>query len=216
MVGLAALARRKPSRRQRGIEAAAAKRCWTCAERYYLGREVAPTGPGNQVGAAGPMQPAKPPRGPARSSNRPTTQESESISALPPQMGMMLIWSVFSSITRPLLSHRLVVGQQSQDPLVRSLLHASRLNWHDTARSPLEPCAQFLHATGRAVPPVAHSGLIGDASTFAAPEKPDAVVVIPGIEDPRRAVALWAREHEVSPAIASFPPVAENVLRYTV
>jgi hypothetical protein len=63
---------------------------------------------------------------------------------------------------------------------------------------------------------MAHSGLIGDASTFAAPEKPDAVVVIPGIEDPRRAVAFAAREHEVSFAIVSFSPVAENVLRYRV
>jgi hypothetical protein len=49
-----------------------------------------------------------------------------------------------------------------------------------------------------------------------APKKPDAVVVIPSIEDPRRAVAFAAREHEVLPAIVSFPPVAENVLRYRV
>ena len=63
---------------------------------------------------------------------------------------------------------------------------------------------------------MAHCGLIGDVSTFAAPEKPDAVIEIPSIEDSRRAVALAAREHEVSPAIVGFPPVAENVLRYRV
>src|SRR5438874_5939191 len=90
-------------------------------------------------------------------------------------MGMMLIWSVVSSVSRPLISYGLVVGQHPQDSAVRSLVHASRLNWHGTARSPLEPCAQFLNTTRRAVPPVAHGGLIGDASTFAAPEKPDAI-----------------------------------------
>ena len=47
-----------------------------------------------------------------------------------------------------------------------------------------------------------------------APEKPDAVAEIPSIEDPRGAVAFAAREHEISPAIVGFPPVAENVLPY--
>jgi hypothetical protein len=50
--------------------------------------------------------------GQSRSSTKwPTTQASESILALPPQMGTMLIWSVFSGVTRPLLSHRLVIGK---------------------------------------------------------------------------------------------------------
>jgi len=58
--------------------------------------------------------------------------------------------------------------------------------------------------------------LVGDTSAFAAPEKPDAVIEIPSIEDSRRAVALAARKHEVPPAIVRFPPPAENVLRYGV
>jgi len=35
------------------------------------------------------------------STNWPTTEASESVSALPPQMDTMLAWSVLSSITRP-------------------------------------------------------------------------------------------------------------------
>jgi hypothetical protein len=39
---------------------------------------------------------------------------------------------------------------------------------------------------------MAHGGLIGDASAFAAPEKPDVVmvIVVPSIEDARRAVTF--------------------------
>src|SRR4029453_18762464 len=51
---------------------------------------------------------------------------SKSISALPPQMGTMLIRSIFSSVTRPLLSHGLVVGKHPQDTLVCPLMHTSR------------------------------------------------------------------------------------------
>jgi hypothetical protein len=51
----------------------------------------------------------------ASSTDRPTAQDSESISALPPKMGTILVWSVFSSVTRPLLSYDLVVRQHSQN-----------------------------------------------------------------------------------------------------
>jgi hypothetical protein len=59
---------------------------------------------------------------------------------------------------------------------------------------------------------VAHSGLIGDASAFAATEKPNAVVRVPGIQNARFAVAFVASEHEVTPAKMCFPPMAANNL----
>jgi hypothetical protein len=85
----------------------------------------------------------------ASSTNRPTTKASKSISALPPQLGTMLIWPVTSSVTRPLLSHGLMVRQHPQNTLVRSLVHASRLNRHSAARSPFEPSTQLLDTTRR-------------------------------------------------------------------
>jgi hypothetical protein len=147
-----------------------------------------------------------------KSTNWPTTKVSESISALPPQMSTMLLWSVFSGVTRSLLSHRLVIDKQPRDTLVRSLMHASRFDRHNTARAPFEPSAQLLDTTRRAVPTVAHCGLIGNASAFAATEKPDAVVRPPSIQNARWAVAFGACEHEVSPAKMCFPPIADNVL----
>jgi hypothetical protein len=114
-------------------------------------------------------------------SKRPTTKTRKSVSALPPQMGTMLIGSIFSSVGGTLLSHRLVIGKHPQDVLVRPLMHTSRFNRHGTARAPFEPSTQLLDMTRRAVPPVAHGGLIGDASTFAAPEKPDAIGRVPSI-----------------------------------
>jgi hypothetical protein len=148
----------------------------------------------------------------ASSTNWPTTKVSKSISALPPQVSTMLIWSVFSGVTRPLLSHRLVVGKHPQDTLVRPLLHTSRFDRHGTVRAPFEPSTQLLDATRRAVPSVAHCRLIGDASAFAATEKPDAVVRPSSIQNARWAVACGAREHEVSPAKMCFAPIADNVL----
>ena len=62
--------------------------------------------------------------------NRPTAKASKSISALPPQMGTMLIGSVFSSVARTLPSRGLVVVKHPQDTLVCPLVHSSRLNWH--------------------------------------------------------------------------------------
>src|SRR5262249_27318081 len=83
----------------------------------------------------------------ASSTNRPTAQDGKSISALPPRMGTILVWSVFSSVTRPLLSHGLVVRQHPQNTLVRSLVHASRLDRRSAALSPFEPSAQLLDTT---------------------------------------------------------------------
>jgi len=147
-----------------------------------------------------------------QSAKPPSAKARKPVSALPPQMGIVLIWPVFSSVTRALLSHSLVVGKHPQNALVSLLVHASRFDRRDTTRSPLESNAQFLDTTRRAVPPVAHSGLIGDASAFAATEKPDAVIGIPSIEDARRAVAFAAQEHEVSTAKMRFPPIAANDL----
>jgi hypothetical protein len=127
-------------------------------------------------------------------------------------MGTMLIWSIFSSVTRPLLSQRLVVGQHPQDSLVRSLVHAPRLDRDSAARSPFEPSAELLDTTRRAVPSVAHCGLIGDRRTFVAREKPDPVGHIPSIQNARWALAFGAREYEVSPAKICFPPIADNDL----
>jgi hypothetical protein len=91
-------------------------------------------------------------------------------------------------------------------------MHTSRFDRHGTARAPFEPSTQLLDTTRRAVPSVAHCRLIGDASAFAATEKPDAVVRPPSIQNARWAVAFGAREHEVSPAKMCFPPIADNVL----
>ena len=119
-----------------------------------------------------------------QSAKPPSAKARKPVSALPPQMGIVLIWPLFSSVARALLSHGLVIGQLPQNTLVRLLVHASRLDRHGT-RPPVEPSAQFLDTTRRAVPPVAHSGLIGDASAFAASEKPDVVIGIASIEDAR-------------------------------
>src|SRR6476620_816850 len=118
-------------------------------------------------------------------------------------MGTMLIWSVFSSVTRPLLSHRLVVGKHRQNMLVRLLTHTARFDRHGSVRAPFEPSAQLLDTTRRAVPSVAHCGLIGDHSAFAAREKQDALAR-PSIQNARWVVAFGARKHEVSPAKICF------------
>jgi hypothetical protein len=116
---------------------------------------------------------------------RPSAKYCKPVSALPPQMSPMLIWPIFSSVARPLLSHGLVVGQHPQNTLVRPLVHGSGLDWHGAAPSPLEPSSQFFYTTRRTVPAMAHRGLIGDASAFATTEKPDAVIGIASIEDAR-------------------------------
>ena len=131
-------------------------------------------------------------------------------------MGTMLMWSVFLSVTRPLLSYRFVVGKHPQDTLVGPLIHTSRFDRHRTVRAPFEPSAQLLYTTRRAVPPVAHRRLIGDASAFAATEKPNAVVRVPGIQDARCSVAFAAHEHEVTPAEMCFLPIADDGLPYRV
>ena len=56
--------------------------------------------------------------------------------------------------------------------------------------------------------------MIGDASALAAPEKPNAVVGVPSIQDARWAIAFAAREHEVLPAEMRFSPVADDGLPY--
>ena len=133
-------------------------------------------------------------------------------------MGPMLIWPGFSSVTCTLLSYGLVMGQHAQNALISLLVHSSRFDRHGITGSPLKPSAQFLHTTGRAVPAMAHGGLIGDASTFAAAEKPCTVLLtsIPRIEDARRAVAFAAQEDQVSTAKMRFPPVTDNDLPYRV
>jgi hypothetical protein len=67
--------------------------------------------------------------------DRPTTKVSKSISALPPQMGTMLIRSVFSPVACSLLSHGLVIGKHPQDMLVRPLMHTSRFGRHSIIRA---------------------------------------------------------------------------------
>jgi hypothetical protein len=118
------------------------------------------------------------------SANRPSTKARKPISALAPEMGSMLIWPGFSSVTCPLLSYSLVIGKHPQNALISLLVHSSRFDRHGIT-GPLKPGAQFLHTTGRAVPPMAHGGLIGDASTFAAAEEPES------LSSPPAPGALW-------------------------
>jgi hypothetical protein len=119
------------------------------------------------------------------SANRPSTKARKPVSALPPEMRIVFIWPRFASVACTLLSHRLVVGKHPQNTLVGSVVHGSGLHRQGAAPSPLEPRSQFFYTTRRAVPSVAHGGLIGDASAFAATEKPDAVIGIASIEDAR-------------------------------
>jgi hypothetical protein len=112
---------------------------------------------------------------------RPPAKTRKSVSALSPQVGIVLIWSGFSSVACTLISYGLVVGKRPQDALVRPLMHTSRFDRHGAVCAPLEASAQLLDTTRRAVPPMAHGGLIGDANAFAATEKPSAGVPIPRI-----------------------------------
>ena len=147
----------------------------------------------------------------------PPAKARKSVSALPPQMGIVLIGPGFSSVACTLISYGLVVGKHPHDALVRPLMHTSRLYRHSTACPPLEPSAQLLDTARRAVPPVAHGGLIGDACTVAAGEKPDVVVIgNPSIEHARRAMAFAAQENEVLAPEMRLTPVADNVLPYGV
>jgi hypothetical protein len=108
--------------------------------------------------------------------DRPSTEHRKPVSTLPPQMRPMLIWPVFANVARALFSNSLVIGEHAQHSLVRPLVHASRLDRYGTVRAPLEPCAQFLYPTSRAIPRVTHGGLIGYASALAAEEKPDVMI----------------------------------------
>jgi hypothetical protein len=124
------------------------------------------------------------------STNRPPTNAGKSVWTLPPQMGEMLIWSRFSTIACALLSQGLVIGKHPQNALIRPIVHRSRLDWQRTDCSPSDLSAQFLNSTRRAIPPVTHGRLVGDAGAFATTERPDGLVDIPSIENARRAATL--------------------------
>jgi hypothetical protein len=49
-----------------------------------------------------------------QSAKPPSAKARKPVSALPPQMGIVLIWPLFSSVARALLSHGLVIGQLSK------------------------------------------------------------------------------------------------------
>jgi hypothetical protein len=53
---------------------------------------------------------------------------------------------MFSSVTRPPISHGLVVGKHPQNTLVRPLVHGSGFDRHGAVPSPLEPRAASLEA----------------------------------------------------------------------
>src|SRR5262245_13974253 len=59
--------------------------------------------------------------------DRPSTEARKPASALPPQMGSVLVRARFACVTCPLISHSLVVGNHPQNALVRVLVHSSRL-----------------------------------------------------------------------------------------
>jgi len=143
---------------------------------------------------------------------RPPAKTRKSVSALSPQVGIVLIWSGFSSVACTLISYGLVVSKHPQDALVRPLMHTSRFDRHGAVCAPLEPSAQLLDTTRRTVPPMAHGGLIGDANAFAAAEKPSAGVPILRIQDAPFAMAFVAHEQEVTPAEMCFSPMAANNL----
>jgi len=71
-------------------------------------------------------------------------------------MNAVLIWTIVPSVARALFSNGLVIGEHTQDVLERPLVHASRLDRHDTVSTPLESDAQFFEATRRAIPTVPH------------------------------------------------------------
>ena len=75
---------------------------------------------------------------------RPPAKTRKSVSALSPQVGIVLIWSGFSSVACTLISDGLVVGKHLQDALVRPLMHTSRFDRHGAVCAPLEPSAQLL------------------------------------------------------------------------
>jgi hypothetical protein len=145
---------------------------------------------------------------------RPSAKVHKPVSALPPQMGIVLILPVFSSVARALLSHGLVVGKHRQNTLVRLLVHGSRLERHGITQSPFQPSTQFLDTTRRAVPPVAHGRLIGDTRTFAAGKKPNLVIasVVASIQDARGTLALATEEYQVSTAVMGVAPVTTDDL----
>jgi hypothetical protein len=90
------------------------------------------------------------------SASGPSAKGGKPVAALLPQMGTVLIRPVFSSVTRALISHRLVMGKLPQNTLVRLLVHASRFDGYSAALSPFEAKSQFLYTTSRAVPSMAH------------------------------------------------------------
>ena len=93
-------------------------------------------------------------------------------------------------------------------------MHASRLDWHGTARVPLQSAAQLFNTARRAIPAMAHGGLISDPSASAAGEKPDLVMsaVMPGIEHPGGTLTFTAREDQISPPITGLAPMAADRL----
>jgi hypothetical protein len=107
-------------------------------------------------------------------------------------MSAVLVWPVFSSVALALLPNSLVVGEQAEDSLVGPLVHSSRLDGHCATCLPLEPSAQLLHLPSRAIPTVAHGGLVGYASALAAEEKPDAVRKVSSVKHTRRAATFAA------------------------
>jgi hypothetical protein len=80
----------------------------------------------------------------------------------------VLIWSGFSSVACTLISYGLVVGKHPQNALVRPLMHTSRFDRHGAVCAPLEPSAQLLDTTRRAVPPMAHCRLVYNAALHSA------------------------------------------------
>src|SRR5262249_4138455 len=148
--------------------------------------------------SAGPSSAFGPWRLPTgKTADPPSTQLRKPVSTLPPPMISVVVWPVFLCVARPPPSNKLVVGERVQDSLERPIVHASRLNRNGTVSAPLESGAQFFDTTRRAIPTVAHGGLISNPSAFAAREKPDAVILIlmSSIENTHRVATFATQEH---------------------
>ena len=81
---------------------------------------------------------------------RPSTQISKPVSALPPEMGMALVRPALSSVAHALLSYSFMVGKQVQNTWVLFLMHALGPNRRSAVYSPFKPraTAQFDGPSG--------------------------------------------------------------------
>jgi hypothetical protein len=72
---------------------------------------------------------------------RPSTQISKPVAALAPEMGVVLVWPVLSSVARALISYSFMIGKLVQNGLVRFLMHTFGSDRYGAACTPFQPRA---------------------------------------------------------------------------